>query len=197
MSRTATRVAILAALAAGVVALALWAWRDRGGPATAQPASTAAQRALPALASDPARLPDPPADGATTVMLLLGVDDAGRIALDGPPIELSPSSLRFARAITSRRTTAPPMWAFVREADADVVRYWVPLNPSDAIRVNVRDDGDEAHHQGALERIPEMYQTIRVPFWPRAVVEFVHADGTSAGAFRFGDRPTDPAVEVP
>jgi hypothetical protein len=41
-----------------------------------------------------------------------------------------------------------------------------------------------------------MFSSLRVPFFRRAEVEFVRADGTAAGAFRFGERPDDPMQAV-
>jgi hypothetical protein len=83
----------------------------------------------------------------------------------------------------------------IREADADRLRYWIPLDPSALIRANVPvRDGDG--HVPHLVRVPDMYVTLHVPFFPRGELEFVRHEGTGAGRFRFGDRPEDPMESV-
>jgi hypothetical protein len=154
------------------------------------PLSVAAAARLPELNATPSLLPEDTGD-RTVVMLLLGVEKSGRVRVDGDPIEVAPSALRLGRAITKRRTTVPRAWAMIREADADRPRYWIPLDPSALIRANVPvRDGDG--HVPHLVRVPDMYVTLHVPFFPRGELEFVRHEGTGAGRFRFGERPEDP-----
>ena len=97
--------------------------------------------------------------------------------------------------MTLRRTAPPAGWALIREDGADTIRYWVPLDPDALIRANIRA-ADAPDHSPHLERVPVMFSSLRVPFFPRAEVEFVRANGTAAGTFRFGDRPVDPMQAV-
>jgi hypothetical protein len=158
------------------------------------PVSAAAAAKLPSLDETPQQLPSTVDTGSVVVLLILGVDDGGQVIVDDPPISLAASSLRLGRAITKRRSQRPRAWAMLTESGADVVRYWVPLDPSALVRANITtDDGapDDEGHSPHLERVPTMYSALRIPFFPSAELEFVRVDGTGAGAYRFGERPGD------
>lgn len=82
----------------------------------------------------------------------------------------------------------------VTEAGADAVRYWIPLDPSALVRANVEiGDGAHAPH---LERLPDLYVTQHLPFFPEGEIEFVRREGTGAGRFRYGRAPEDPLTRI-
>jgi hypothetical protein len=128
-------------------------------------------------------------------MLLLGLDDRGRAEIDGAPIPVAPAELRLPRAMAERRTTSPRYWAMLRKEGEQAVCYWSPLDQQSLIRANVAP-GQPSRHDTRLRRVPVLYSSVHVPFYPRAELEFVRSNGTSAGAFRFGELPGELLVAL-
>ena len=165
--------AVLAALACG------------DGPEGVAPADL-----IDRLAREPGLSPPEIAANTPIVLLVVGVEGT-TVALSGPPIAQPGATLRLERALATRRTRPPVLWAVVTSADGGAVRYWCAADHQARVRSTIRDPV-EGRRSGVHRRPGGAVSSVRVPFEPSGQLRFYRASGGLVATYRFGATAGEP-----